>query len=339
MTGRAVRALSVLVALGGAMGAAPGCSSKSTSTVEECEPGEAVACKTASGCPGFKTCRDSGSGFEPCQCDDGGAGSGGAAGASGAGGGGSGGLDGSAGASGGGASGAGGSAGASGTAGSAGSGGSGGAGMGALGAPCSNDTDCGGGLRCWAADDVSGAGPAGGLCTETCTSGSAACSSGSCMQFDVNGTMVGYCVETCTPSDGFAASKCHGRQDVACDATSSLSVCRPTCNDDSECPTGRVCNRRTWLCTASAATGAGVGEACTSFPEMCRGNCFGVQSTCEERCVLGAMPSCQPSGVCVFLFSGSVGDGDLGACARTCATSADCAVSFTCGVSSYCEPP
>ena len=60
-----------------------GCSSSSTAEnkIEPCSPGESVACQSASGCNGRKTCKSDGNGFGSCMCTD--AGSGGSGGGSG----------------------------------------------------------------------------------------------------------------------------------------------------------------------------------------------------------------------------------------------------------------
>jgi hypothetical protein len=68
--------LAVLSAIGS------GCSSTSSSStqVERCTPGEAVTCRTPSGCAGEKVCRADGNGFEACLCADGGGGNAGSGG-------------------------------------------------------------------------------------------------------------------------------------------------------------------------------------------------------------------------------------------------------------------
>ena len=111
------------LALAWAVTLACGCNTSKTTknTGDTCNAGETVPCTTAANCAGVRTCRDDGSGFDACECTDGG--SGGASGGSGGSGGaaGSGGTGGSAGS--GGASGAGGAAGLGGGSGAAGVGG------------------------------------------------------------------------------------------------------------------------------------------------------------------------------------------------------------------------
>ncbi len=168
---------------------------------------------------------------------------------------------------------------------------------------CTNDTDCGEGLRCVtaASGEFGGVGPAGGYCTADCSDpdagGDELCESFApgalCLNFGTADAPAPYCVLPCSfgPSDlpDFSEEKCHARQDLACgplfsgtgqgcandeecergqicsDGTCSriLPACLPQCGADSDCGSGLFCHPLTGFCSSTRETGKAVGEACT----------------------------------------------------------------------------
>jgi hypothetical protein len=215
--------------------------------------------------------------------------------------------------------------------------------------PCMSDSDCGGDLGCTkdsASDPVFGGGPAGGYCTQSCSTDSDCPGSDSACLSGGSG-MPGTCVLTCTigPSlqflnDPLDPSKCRGRNDLRCvGLTSGSTVCMPTCGEDSQCPTGRVCDPRTAVCVdkANVSTGKPDGAKCDPMATTpdCAGICVSFDSgetTCSRNCVLGGdqndpqdTPNCGgvTSGLCVYRPSAN-GAGDFGFCAPACTAQDQC---------------
>lgn len=206
-----------------------------------------------------------------------------------------------------------------------------------LGAKCTKDAECGTGLTCLLANSgaMDGEGPAKGLCTTECSADPSVCgqfgTNVTCLTYD-NGK--GYCMEGCTFGDAtpnassFDSKKCHGRQDMVCNALLSsekkgacsapdyecpkgeacatdntchpiASICTPRCNVDAECGSGLKCNPKTGLCTSQPITGKTLGEACTVDEDAGTNDCQGVclnfgdnLRSCAQYCPVGANPSC-----------------------------------------------
>jgi hypothetical protein len=228
-----------------------------------------------------------------------------------------------------------------------------------LGKPCTATAACGAGLICLLPTDTAifgSGGPANGYCTAACTSAdvAAACTAanGTCTNMgpDMNTPQV-YCLRNCTHGMAGRTGKCLSRPEVACtrltasDGGVGKDVCIPTCSQDSDCPTGRVCDEATSVCVATQSAGAALGTHCepTGTTTTCAGRCLRIgsgtvvtASFCSRRCVFGNLNSCNwvgtgmslatggAHGVCVL--SGADSDtGDQGYCAQLCDSVADCA--------------
>lgn len=199
-----------------------------------------------------------------------------------------------------------------------------------LGAPCVDTVQCDDTLICFKEDSPPLGGPPNGMCTKECSNPSDCPSSAHCL--DAGAFSI--CVELCASGDQ-NVNKCQGRRDVGCtriDLINRTDVCIPMCSDDSDCHDGRVCNRKTSLCTEGTQGGAAAGALCSGDNNpgvSCRGECDGV---CIERCVVGAPITCDQTqtdeptldAACVGRVSGEEDVGDGGFCQRECILDQDC---------------
>jgi len=213
---------------------------------------------------------------------------------------------------------------------------------------CDANNFCEPPLSCWPESDQD-AGPAGGICTKACANDDECPNDGYCAL-----VMPGFgtCTQRCTIGDG-DATKCRGRRDLACSVVPDLDmvdveICRPLCNDDEDCVTGRTCDRRTGLCAVNpSGSFALTGAQCNPNFDLCRGSCSTGQ-TCQEGCVFGASPSCAVPNVetrClipVYPTFPSPDVGDRGLCARACTCDDDCNGTDLCNLelqgTRYCAP-
>ena len=229
-----------------------------------------------------------------------------------------------------------------------------GAAPGPLGAACKTSSDCGDpGLTCVtpSGGDLGGKGPAGGLCTVTCTSNldcAAWDPSAQCLHY--KGAANSYCLEGCSHDDWYEPElnprKCHGRLDMACGGTEYGlldNACRPTCTSDSQCGPGLTCNGVYGLCQSDPKPGDPIGSTCdpSQSPTTCQGFCSAYANGtayCDALCVIGSRENCGYTGVgtpkaaCLSYFTGGgQSTGDLGSCAQLCRCDADCtAAGFVC---------
>lgn len=158
---------------------------------------------------------------------------------------------------------------------------------GALGAPCDAVTDCMAGLTCIQASSkaLGGRGPAGGLCTASCSEDSdcavwavpgfpvqPACES-------VGGSLL--CLEGCLNGVEDSPPQCHQRGDFACQksgrpppplASETPGECIPLCGFDAQCG-ARHCNPALGLCQDEAITGDPIGASCD--PDASQPTCAG----------------------------------------------------------------
>jgi len=219
----------------------------------------------------------------------------------------------------------------------------------AVGKACAKDADCASGLVCLTAatDSLGAGGPPGGLCTVSCAkNGQTDCNgvdTGSVCASDPNGNS-SYCYETCAFGVAAgAAPKCHDRLDVACAPTQTGvgGICAPTCRGDFDC-SGRVCDPTTGLCANSVTGTLPVGSACdpNASTTSCIGGCETLgsgaptrdNSFCTSTCAFGRAGGCGQSPTvsgplpvaCVFKFSATEFDGDLGECGQLCDCDSDC---------------
>ena len=155
-----------------------------------------------------------------------------------------------------------------------------------IGIACASDTDCGAGLTCIAAtatDPIFLGGPANGYCSASCMADSDCPGSGAMCYTGANTTGPGNCVLSCTlgpqlkylNDDISSDSKCNERNDVRCQAIDmTTNICLPTCGEDSQCPTGRVCDPRSSVCVDMANTGLPAGSVCD--PMATTPDCAGI---------------------------------------------------------------
>jgi hypothetical protein len=232
-----------------------------------------------------------------------------------------------------------------------GSGGTGGGSTSSLGAACMSDTDCGGGgLTCITASTdspVFGGGPANGYCASMCTT-DADCTEQASVCVTGAANMPGLCLLECTLgpqlmflNDALNPDKCQGRNDLRCGPVGSegtVKACLPTCGEDTQCPSGRVCDPSLKVCVTAATMGAAEGTACDPMASSptCAGVCVsftgGNETMCSEYCVLGGdpnnpadTPNCggPTSGYCLFSPQGN-GAGDYGFCSPACTSQDGC---------------
>jgi len=227
-----------------------------------------------------------------------------------------------------------------------------------IGRNCVRDVDCGGqGLTCMlsTSDALGGGGPPGGYCVADCSEDATVCqdvdANSVCVRFS-SGTTGGpaYCLEGCIVGPVPATStKCHSRQDIACDDTGAPTpgegFCRPTCRGDADCGT-RKCDLGSGFCVdASEITGTlPIGSPCDPKPpEECAGACFPLTQDgedgpgmCAALCSIGTFgcgndpnSTDPPVAACLFaLTDAPPGAGDLGLCGRLCDCDSDCLGTF-----------
>jgi hypothetical protein len=206
-----------------------------------------------------------------------------------------------------------------------------------------------------------------GICTADCTVNANVCTplGGTCVAVDVSapGPTKAVCFESCTIGPNPPAppvSKCHGRQDVACEPLNqaeTLFGCIPICVTDADCGT-RKCDPSSGLCVDALAGGKTVGSGCIatgnqSSSECAGGMCLPIETTpdggatpgiCTALCRLGTQEACgyrltpldagPPVGACLLPW-GDTGynNGDLGLCLQLCDGPNDCnykASNWTC---------
>lgn len=231
-------------------------------------------------------------------------------------------------------------------------GGGGGAGPmdGRLGEPCDANNFCAPPLACVPESDED-AGPPRGVCTKSCANDDECPDEGYCAL-----VMPGFgtCTLRCTIGDD-DSDKCRGRRDMACSVildldSNEVEICRPLCNDDADCVTGRECDRRTGLCAVKSTGNFGqVGVGCNPSFDLCRGACTMSTQACREDCVVGAPKSCTPTNAsarCILPAYPSYptpGVGDRGRCARECLCDDECGGTELCNVevqgTRFCTAP
>ncbi len=223
-----------------------------------------------------------------------------------------------------------------------------------FGRNCDSSLPCDADLQCYAADgtDFDGYGPAGGYCSTSCTS-DAECTNldptARCVELVMpRSPLPKICVSGCVLGDPIA---CGSREDVACwpvdggANASSDRVCLPTCNHDSQCPTGMLCDGYYNLCTVTVpASGSKLGSACepTAATNVCsEGFCVELDGggVCSAYCRRGTFPQCggaKALSVCAWAFTGdeAAGVADVGLCTSTCACDADCVFGSHCELQS-----
>lgn len=219
-----------------------------------------------------------------------------------------------------------------------------------VGRACSEDVQCGSGLRCYPSDanDFFGAGPAGGYCSLPCTQNT------ECTGVDPQSQCEsGLCLRTCRSMDPTSVreNKCLTRRDVVCQSEAYLGVtpfsglrqaglCMPQCGSDEDCG-ARFCDLARGLCVTTRPAGAPVGAECEVNSDCLGGSCVnadgsGLNRLCTGPCVFGQPVGCG-DGVsadprnyaCLSPLIGgafsSEGLGDVGFCVEVCDVDADCA--------------
>jgi hypothetical protein len=221
----------------------------------------------------------------------------------------------------------------------------------------------------FSSDPTSPGGVGNGLCTADCTTNAAVCGpfGGICVAVDVAGPTVtkALCLETCSAGPAPPAppvSKCHGRQDVACEpinANETLFACIPICISDADCGT-RKCEPASGLCVDTPRTGKPLGSGCTVVRGQANTECESLlclpiddfadggnsaPGICSEFCRFLTKEACHyrsspidagpPTGACALPYNSGAGynAGDLGLCLQLCAAPGDCgyqASNWTC---------
>ncbi len=219
-----------------------------------------------------------------------------------------------------------------------------------IGRACSEDVECGSGLRCFQsdADEFFGAGPSGGYCTVQCTQNT------DCTSVDPQSQcQSGLCLRTCRSMNPTSVreNKCLTRRDVVCQSEAYLGItafsgarqaglCMPQCGSDEDCGE-RFCDLARGLCVATRPAGAPVGAACAVNADCLGGTCVpadgaSMQRLCTAPCVFGQPVGCgdgvsaEPRNYACLqpLMRGAFsaeGLGDVGLCVEVCTTDADCA--------------
>jgi hypothetical protein len=178
------------------------------------------------------------------------------------------------------------------------------------GGPCTSDSQCAGGI-CW--EEAGEGNFPGGFCTRDCSSQSCPGPTGVCFEVGPGRR----CYQECDTS-----SEC--RQGYACfdEWDSGMTICRPHCVYNAQCPATGQCNLWTGRCegpTTGGENGDQVvdGVGCKSRHYVY----FNERSYCVSHCDLTA-PVCPGDDICSDVFG--AGAGDLGLCLRSCDTPADC---------------
>jgi len=227
-----------------------------------------------------------------------------------------------------------------------------------LGKGCATNSDCTGGLTCAAPGSTTfgGGGPANGFCTKSCADADAGDACGAlnavCVNMSTTATPAPFCMPTCAFGSMDRATKCRGRDDVACarlddGAGGTLDICVPMCGSDIDCPSGRHCDKDVGFCLATPKTGSPLGSACMQAADggtdSCAGFCLAIGSGgttvtarfCSQACVLGAPNACNlaagsaslaPAGShggCLYSATGAA-VGDVGFCTQECDSTTDC---------------
>jgi hypothetical protein len=207
---------------------------------------------------------------------------------------------------------------------------------GAVGGTCQSDGDCRSGLTC---SNEANQGqfdapyfPSHGLCTLKCASNTecqAVVPGGVCTSR--TGAPV-YCLPGCDPAGAATgpldANKCLGRPDLAC---TSRSSCTLNCNDDSDCPAGRICSGLQGKCEVGTRPGRLVDQigqttSCPGGLGLSNPSDGGVQLVCSAFCTVGVARSCGWDGVTrpVPTLCRGRAVGDQGSCVRLCDCDAEC---------------
>jgi hypothetical protein len=208
-----------------------------------------------------------------------------------------------------------------------------------LGKACETDDQCAGGLTCLKSTDTAlynSGGPANGYCTLDCTGNDSVCATygGNCQNFaaTTDDPFKGYCMLNCEYGSADRSNKCLGRADVGC--SSDTFSCMPVCGQDSDCPSGRLCDPGTGVCVDTLKAGDLLGSHCQSS-DTCAATCIQNQSDtgqlstfCSGSCVLGRTDGCHykqgslggassQAGFCLFGLPNAQ-LGDVGFCAQLC---------------------
>jgi hypothetical protein len=246
-----------------------------------------------------------------------------------------------------------------------------------VGRACTQDAQCGAGLRCFTStsNDFLGGGAPNGYCTTNCEE-DAECSAidrASACVVPVPGAD-GLCLRTCrslpqvagadTRAAALQENKCLGRVDLACNSVAFLNLeefsstrqpgwCYPQCGSDEDCP-GRRCDLARGVCVDTVTEGLPVGARCSGDTECSGRLCVRLatdESFCSAPCVYGQPIGCgfglnaTPRGAGCILpqvrgFLSTEGAGDVGLCGELCAESSECAQAasgWTCELSEDTE--
>jgi len=212
-----------------------------------------------------------------------------------------------------------------------------------IGVFCSNDKECGAGLRCITADTDSpllGGGVANGYCTKDCLKDKDCGKGSTCLRPNDNDP--GECFLGCEIGpelkfldDELDPDKCHGRDDLRCTDLNAGTVCLPSCGKDEQCG-DRKCDPRSGTCVDQIAMGKPLGALCNPDAEQpeCQGFCqkfTGMDGgVCSSPCTLGDSDFFNTAdcggldkGLCMFRPTG-YGAGDFGRCTAACTEHDDC---------------
>jgi len=208
-----------------------------------------------------------------------------------------------------------------------------------LGAPCQSQGDCPDGAHCLTerGSGLRGGGPPQGMCVADCSTDPRACEAFSqavCVIFDGADAGSAFCFPACKHGTASLA-KCGGRADLACEKLEDegeLGFCRPFCQMNEECESGR-CDRRNGVCVQAEVGGDDFGRPCSLQGDLepCSGICVAMEGTdlafCSHRCVYGSAAPCGPlagaPGLCALSADGG-SLGDVGYCAELCDCSEQC---------------
>jgi hypothetical protein len=231
-----------------------------------------------------------------------------------------------------------------------------------VGRACTEDVQCGEGLRCFtsSANDFLGGGAPNGYCTINCEE-DAECSAidrASACVVPVPGS-AGLCLRTCrsliqssladnTRAAALQENKCLGRIDLACNSVAFLGLeefasirqpgwCYPQCGSDQDCP-GRRCDLARGVCVDTVTEGLPIGARCVGDAECSGRLCVRLasdESFCSAPCVYGQPIGCgyglnatRRGAGCIIPqvrgFLSTEGAGDVGFCGELCAESSEC---------------
>lgn len=171
-------------------------------------------------------------------------------------------------------------------------------------------------------------GSPGGECLRGCSPTTPCPGSLACVEGTLGDPSTSVCVPTCQ-----ASTQC--RTGYVCQPILGYAgtYCLGLCQSDSDCTLTHACNRYLGVCDTPVADGGDIGAACAKDGDcrssFCAGNPPFIGGYCTAFCSLSEQ-GCPTQSACALPFTDG---GDLGACFRSCRSTADCRLNYACEIS------